>query len=121
MKLVRVNAWRGIAVVALLTGAVPAHAQTPTDMPTANSNPAEATVVAVRIVKENGEVIAEGPSGIAVKAGKPLDPVKVADSLRALYRTGDYADLKAVAAPVAGGVRLDFVAHENLFFNQIRF
>ena len=36
-----------------------------------------------------------------------------------LYRTGDYADLRAAIATVPGGVRLDFVVRENLFFNQV--
>jgi outer membrane protein insertion porin family len=80
----------------------------------------EPTVVAVRIVREDGTVLAQSPSGIAVEPGKPLDRGKVAESLRTLYRTGDYADLKAVVTPVTDGVRLDFVARENLFFNQVR-
>jgi outer membrane protein assembly factor BamA len=120
MKLRRVHGWQGITLVTLLAGAALTRAQTPTETPRVNSV-TEPAVVAVRIVKENGEVLAESPRGIAVEAGKPLDRRKVADSLRALYRTGDYADLKAVASPVPGGVRLDFVARENLFFNQIRF
>jgi outer membrane protein insertion porin family len=43
----------------------------------------------------------------------------VAQSLRLLYKTGDYSDLRAVLTTVPGGVRLDFVARENLFFNQV--
>jgi len=39
--------------------------------------------------------------------------------LRLLYKTGDYSDLRATITPVSGGVRLDFVARENLFFNQV--
>ena len=37
-----------------------------------------------------------------------------------LYRTGNYADLRAVLTAVPDGVRLDFVVKENLFFNQVR-
>ena len=119
MKLSWVNRMRGIAVLALLIGAAPTHAQAPQDAPT--QNPAtEPMVVAVRIVKEDGQVLSEAPSGIAVEAGKPLDREKVAESLRALYRTGTYFDLRAIVIPVTGGVRLDFVAQENLFFNQVR-
>lgn len=70
---------------------------------------------------EDGRVIAESPRGIAVETGKPLESEQVAESLRVLYRTGDYADLKAVVKPAPGGVRLDFVARENLFFNRISF
>ena len=55
-----------------------------------------------------------------METGKALDRGKVAESMRALYRTGNYSDLRAVAVPVEGGVRLDFVARETLFFNQVR-
>jgi len=78
-------------------------------------------IVAVRIVRESdSKVLAESPSGISVEIGKPLDREKVAESLRALYKTGNYADLKALVAPVTDGLRLDFVARENLFFNLVR-
>ena len=64
--------------------------------------------------------MSQSPSGIAVETGKALDREKIAESLRALYRTGDYADLWAVVTPVPDGVRLDFVVRENLFFNRVR-
>jgi outer membrane protein insertion porin family len=110
---------RGIAALALLVGAAPMHGQMPQEAPTTNTT-AEPLVVEVRVVKEDGQVLSGAPKGIAVETGKPLEREKVAESLRALYRTGTYFDLRAVAVPVAGGVRLDFVARENLFFNQVR-
>src|SRR5712671_5888183 len=117
MKLGWANGLRGIAALALLTGAALTRAQEPPEAGTAN---AAAKVVAVRIVKEDGTVLSEAPAGIAVETGKGLDRGKVAESMRALYRTGNYSDLRAVAFPVEGGIRLDFVARENLFFNQVR-
>ena len=114
------NGLRGIVALALLTGAAPTHAQTPPDGSAAGIVKEEPRIVAIRIVKENGEVLSNGPPGIAVETGKPLDRGKVAESLRALYRTGDYADLRAVVRPEADGARLDFVVRENLFFNQVR-
>lgn len=118
MKLGWVNGMRGTVALALLTGAALTHARVPQDVMTNTAT--EPTVVAVRIVKEDGQVLSEAPAGIAVETGKKLDRGKVAESLRALYRTGDYSDLHAVVTPVAGGLRLDFVARENLFFNQVR-
>jgi outer membrane protein insertion porin family len=94
----------------------PAAQQTPSSQATA----AQPNVAAIRIVREDGQVLAESPSGITMEIGKPLDRGKIAESLRALYRTGDYADMKAVVTPVTDGVRLDFVVRENLFFNQVR-
>jgi outer membrane protein insertion porin family len=119
MKLGWANGLRGIAALALLSGAAPTRAQSPPSAATANTA-AEPKVVAVRIVKEDGTVLSEAPAGIAIEAGKVLDREKVAESMRGLYRAGNYSDLRAVAVPVEGGVRLDFVARENLFFNQVR-
>src|SRR5882762_24055 len=113
MKLGWANGLRGIAALALLTGAATMRGQTP-------PNATEPIVVAVRIVKEDGTVLSEAPAGRTVEAGKALDREKVAESMQSLYRTGSFSDLRAVAAPVEGGVRVDFVARENLFFNQVR-
>src|SRR5438876_8199179 len=114
------NGLRGIVALALLTGAAPTHAQIPQDGSTGGVGKEEPKIVAVRIVKENGEVLSNAPAGIAVETGKPLDRGKVAESLRSLYRTGDYADLRAAVTPEADGARLDFVVRENLFVNQVR-
>jgi outer membrane protein insertion porin family len=120
MKLGWANGLRGIVALALLTGAVPTHAQAPPDAAAAKAG-AGPKVVEIRIVKEDGTVLSEkAPAGISVETGKTLDRVKVAESMRALYRTGNYSDLRAVEVAVESGVRLDFVARENLFFNQVR-
>jgi outer membrane protein insertion porin family len=128
MKVSWANGMRNIVVFALLSGATLAHAQTPGDtrQPTAQSGPVEgplsennAPVVAIRIVTQDGRVPPESPSRLSVEIGKPMDRAQVSESLRVLYRTGDYADVRAVATPMPGGVRLDFVVRENLFFNQV--
>src|SRR6266849_1484375 len=113
------NRLRGIVALALLMGAAPSRAQTPQAISMPGDVKEEPNIVAIRIVQEDGQVLSEFPSGIAVDTGKALDREKIAESLRALYRTGDYADLRAVVTPVADGVRLDFVVRENLFFNQV--
>jgi outer membrane protein insertion porin family len=120
MKLSWANQWRGIVALALLTGAGPARAQAPQESSPSQLAAEQPTVVAIRIVREDGQVLSEAPSGIALETGKALDRGKIAESLRALYRTGDYADIRAIVTPVPEGVRLDFVVRENLFFNQVR-
>src|SRR6267378_747255 len=120
MKSGRNYGLRGIVALALLTGAAPTRGQTPQDISVADNTKEEPKIVAVRIVKEDGQVLSESPAGITVETGKALDRGRIAESLRALYRTGEYADLRAVATPVTDGVRLDFVARENLFFNRVR-
>src|SRR5205809_1754155 len=114
------NGWRGIFALALLTGAASTRAQAPPGGSVTAAVEEEPKIVAIRMVKEDGQELSNTLSGIAVETGKTLDPGKIADSLRALYRTGDYADLRAVVTPVADGVRLDLVVRENLFFNQVR-
>lgn len=115
------NTVRGLIALALLLGAAPAHSRPHAPQASSASEVAPNPVlVSVRIVREDGQVLVESPSGIAVETGKPVDREKVAESLRALYRTGDYADLRAVVSPEKEGVRLDFVARENLFFNAVR-
>src|SRR5467141_5265590 len=118
---------RKIAAAALLMGVAPLHARAQPETPagpvsTATSqNPANTAedVVAVWIVTEDGRVLSEAPRGLPVSIGKPLDREQVAESIRTLYRTGDYADLRAMSTPVDGGVRVDFVVREQLFFNQV--
>jgi outer membrane protein insertion porin family len=127
MKVSCANGLRSIVVPALLFGAALACAQSPQNVPpspVAAGVPDSASVdgavaVAVRIVTDDGRVLVESPPGLSIQTGKPLDPAQIAESLRTLYRTGDYADLRAVATPVAGGVRVDFVVREQLFFNRV--
>ncbi len=85
----------------------------------AETQGAQGNVVVIRVIREDGRVLSDGPSGVSVEIGKPLERANVSASLRALYRTGDYSDLRAVATPVANGIRLDFIAKENLFFNRV--
>lgn len=86
-----------------------------------DGNPAEKnpTVVDVRVVSAEGRLFPAMTAKIPVKVGQPLDRHQVAESLRILYRTGDFADLRAEIAPAAGGAVLNFVVRENLFVNQI--
>src|SRR6266403_1788850 len=120
---------RIIVAAALLTGVAPGHAQTPApqepsseQVKTAAPQDAasmSAAVMAVRIVTEDGRVLSEAPAGLSVAIGKPLDRDQVAESIRTLYRTGDYSDVRAVSTPTDGGVLIDFVVREQLYFNQV--
>jgi outer membrane protein insertion porin family len=125
MKAGRVNAIGSILVSVLLAGAARVVAQTtqePQQGEAASAVAAQtdnAPVVAIRIITQDGTVLSPSPSGLPIEIGKPLDRAKVGESLHLLYRTGDYADLRAVILQVPAGVRLDFVAQENLFFNRV--
>ena len=127
MKVHRGQGLRIIVAAALLTGAAPGHAQTPQEAPAGQMTAAApqdtantaATVVAMRIVTEDGRVLSDAPTRLPIALGKPLERDQVAESIRALYRSGDYADLRATSTPAEGGVRIDFVVREQLFFNQV--
>src|SRR5437879_1434620 len=112
MNLTYAKVWRGLAIAALLMGGAARQIA-------AQQAPSEPTLVGVRIVREDGTVLKDAPAGLPAEGGKPRDRTQVAASLRALYKSGDYANLRAETAPVEGGVRLDFVAEENLYFNQV--
>jgi outer membrane protein insertion porin family len=73
----------------------------------------------IRVIDGAGKVLSTNPKGLAIRIGEPLNRDDVASSLRTLYATGDYAYLKAVATPENGGVRLDFVARENIYINRV--
>ncbi|HXN95310.1 MAG TPA: hypothetical protein VN879_12445, partial [Candidatus Acidoferrales bacterium] len=90
------NGLRVIFALALLTRAAPTRAQAPPSTSVTSVEKEEPKIAAIRIVREDGQVLSGLPSGIAVETGKALERGKIADSLRTLYRTGDYADLRAV-------------------------
>jgi outer membrane protein insertion porin family len=77
-------------------------------------------VVAVRILTQDGKIIEGAPSGLPLTPGKPLDPEDVAESLRILYRSGNYADLRAERFDEPGGVRVDIIVRRNFYFNAVR-
>ena len=111
------NGIRILALLGLLFGARSSFAQEKSAEQVEKS--ATATVVAVRLVKEDGREIAGPAGGLPVEVGKPLDPEKVAAGIRTLYQTGDFSEIKTVKYPEPGGVRLDFVVAENLYINQV--
>jgi len=107
-----------LATAAVCLAACPARAQEPAQAPpdAQESQP----IVEVRVVNQQGRVLSDNPGGLAISLGKSLDADAVRESMRRLYRTGDYANLRAEISPATGGVRLDFVVRENLFINQVR-
>src|SRR5215813_13038699 len=130
IECMRVNwakGWRGLALAALLAGGSARLCMGQEAKSIANGAASaeekqssdEPVVVKVRVVREDGKVLIELPKGLTVETGKPLDRGQVAASLRTLYKSGDYANLRAVTTLVEGGVRLDFVVDENLYFNQL--
>jgi len=76
-------------------------------------------VVIVRVVTEAGAVLEENPAGLTLQPGQTYTLDAERDTLRELFRTGRYADVRAVLTPVDGGERLDYVVRQNLFLSQV--
>jgi len=77
-------------------------------------------VVAVRVVTESGTVLEENPPKLTIQPGQPFSAESESASLRELFRTGKYADLRAELTDVSGGVRLDFVVRQNFYVNRVQ-
>src|ERR1700722_14832859 len=77
-------------------------------------------VVAVRVVAESGAVLEENPPPLPPQPGQPFSMEAESASLRELFRSGRFADLRAEVADVPGGVRLDFVVRQNLYINRVQ-
>ncbi len=77
-------------------------------------------VVEVRVVSVIGALISQNPADLPLLSGHPFDSEAVRESVRKLFASGRYADLRAEATEVQGGVRVEFVAELNLFIGIIR-
>src|ERR1700687_4429657 len=77
-------------------------------------------VVAVRVVAESGSVLEQNPPKLTLQPGQSFSMEAESSSLRELFRSGRYADLRAELADVSGGVRLDFVVRQNFYVNRVQ-
>jgi outer membrane protein insertion porin family len=117
MKLCWANGLRGVVLLIVLLGGKHLCGQELTTGQGVNSG--TAVVRSIRIVREDGKVLQENPRGLRVKLAEPVSQEAVAAGIRTLYQTGDFADLRAETFPLPDGIRLDFIARENLFINQV--
>ncbi len=77
-------------------------------------------VTGIRVLDQTGGAVTQKIPPLPLQVGKPFDFSDERQSLRALYRMGDFADIRVNAAPEAGGIRVDFVTRQNFFNNVIR-
>jgi len=74
----------------------------------------------IRVVDEHGANIIVKSLALKVAVGKPFDFGEERESLRTLYRTGDFADIRVTAASEGDGVRVDFIVRRNFYNNVVR-
>jgi outer membrane protein insertion porin family len=77
-------------------------------------------ITEIRIVDEHGASVSGKMPAVALTVGKPFDFGEERESLRTLYRTGDFSDIHVVAAPAEDGVRVEFVVRRNYYNNVVR-
>ena len=74
----------------------------------------------IRILDEHGLILPDKLPTMALELGKPFDMEDERASLRTLYATGRYSQIRVEAAPAGEGLRIDFVVVRNLYNNVIR-
>ena len=74
----------------------------------------------VCILDEHGLVLPDKLPAMALEVGKPFDMEDERASLRTLYATGRYSQIRVEATPAGEGLRIDFVVVRNLYNNVIR-
>jgi outer membrane protein insertion porin family len=111
----------GALLCGLLAGA-PVCAQDTQNKDTRNENTQiEGQLVAeIRIVDDSGNPLRARSPSLPLEVGKPFDFAVERESLRVLYRTGDFADIRVSASPLAQGVRVEFVVQRNFYNNVVR-
>jgi len=78
------------------------------------------TVVRISLKTDADLRLSQFKKQILQQAGEPLDPAKVDDSLKELYATGQFIDLRADAENVPGGVELLFVGKAQYFIGVVQ-
>jgi outer membrane protein insertion porin family len=76
-------------------------------------------VAEIRLVGPSGQPIQMQLPKLALETGQPFRLEAERESLRQLYRMGDFADIRVEAEPVENGLRVDFVAQRNFYNNAV--
>lgn len=72
----------------------------------------------IQVVDESGQPVTERISPLPLEVGKPFDFASERESLRQIYRMGDYSDIRVSATSGAYGLDVNFIVRRN-FYNNI--
>jgi outer membrane protein assembly complex protein YaeT len=78
------------------------------------------SIVEIRVLDESGAAVAGAAPAPPLEIGKPFDFAAERESLRALYRTGNYSDIRVSVTPETDGLHVDFIVRRNFYNNVIR-
>ena len=74
----------------------------------------------VRVVDRKGQPVSRKTPTLALQVGNPFEFGTERESLRTLFMTGDYGDIRVDLYEEGGGVRVDFVVRDNFYNNVVR-
>ena len=77
-------------------------------------------VAEVRVLGDSGEPVRAQTTPLALKAGETFRFEMERESLRSLYATGDYANIRVTATPGPDGLRVDFIVIRDYYNNVVR-
>ena len=76
-------------------------------------------VTEIRVLDENGKPVTTHLPSLSLVAGQPFDIEAERLSLKQLYRTGDFSDVRTEAISSPAGLRIDFIVTRNYFNNLV--
>jgi len=76
-------------------------------------------VTQVRVVYESGQIARERIPPLPLLVGSPFQFTEERESLRTLYRMGDYSDIRVTAVTASEGLEVNFIVTPNLYNNVI--
>ncbi|HEY0704590.1 MAG TPA: POTRA domain-containing protein [Candidatus Acidoferrales bacterium] len=112
--------YAGISVIWCVIGALAVGLLVPAPVYAQNPSIEGQHVVSVTIIDSLGHEMVPGNLVLPLVADQPFDYSRERDSIRALYRTGDFSDIEVKADPSAAGLHIRFVVTRNYYNNVIR-
>lgn len=76
-------------------------------------------VARIRVVDKTGQVVHITEPKLALEPGQPFNFESERDTLRQLYRRGDFSNITVTATAEADGLYVDFVVERNYYYNVI--
>lgn len=76
-------------------------------------------VAQIRVVEQDGKPIGIPLPKLSLEQGQPFSFESERDSLRELYRQGDYSDINVTATARSDGLHVNFIVQRNYYYNVI--
>lgn len=77
-------------------------------------------VTRIRVLTEDGRVLQTNPPALPLQVGHPYTTEAEQQTLKELFRTGLYADIRTLVQPEPEGLAVDFVVQPNFFIGLVR-